>query len=107
MDSDPDLPPMLPGLPNTPATNCRELLLQIIVRGLLDDDVRFVESRQFLNMCMYVGLSPLMAARVRLKFYRGEIDRLKLEGILYGAYIRRSIPEDAPVMWASWKGVPV
>jgi len=99
----PELPPMEPGLPHTSAEACKELLLNMLLRKLISDDVAFVESDFFLITCMYLGLDAETAVKVRLMFYQGRLNIGRLESALLGSYLRRPDEgEGAPVIWQSW-----
>jgi hypothetical protein len=104
----PEVPPLLPGLPHTPASACRELLLHVVVRGLIDGLARgetyFVMSRRFLAFCMYIGLEPETAAKIQAMFLRKQITAEPLEAILRGAYLRFGHDDDEtrPAVWDSW-----
>lgn len=94
--------PLPDGLPNTSSEACKELLLNMLLRKLLADDFEFVSSDFFLITCMYLGLDPETAVKVKLMFYREKLDRRRMESVLLGSRVRRFDEDAAPVSWKSW-----
>src|ERR1700752_3336901 len=70
-------PPMLPGLPNTSLEACQELMLAIVARGIADDDLDYVLSPTFVHHVCYLGLDPVVAVKIKIKYLRKEIDLYK------------------------------
>lgn len=106
----PEVPPLLPGLPHTSASACKELLLHVVIRGLLDgmllQEKSFVMSKLFAIYCMYLGMSVETTAKIQALFYQGKLKgRTKaLEAVLLGAHLRfgSNDEEDRPAVWGAW-----
>ncbi|HJS09408.1 MAG TPA: hypothetical protein VJ809_17195 [Pirellulales bacterium] len=94
------LPPLAPGLPSTNLRALQSLLLAVVVQALADDDLDFVLSPTFIHYCVYIGLDPDVALRIKIKYLRNEIEphRLWWQSI-HGARVRSY---DGVADWQAW-----
>ncbi|RYF40702.1 MAG: hypothetical protein EOO27_47315 [Comamonadaceae bacterium] len=69
----PNVQPMREGLPDTPIDACRELMLAIVARGMIDQDLKYITSPVFIHHLLYVGLDPDAALNVKIAYLQGKV----------------------------------
>lgn len=78
----PDLPPLTPGLRNTPPEAVQNLFGTVFMFGLQEEDRQWVMSDDYLLVADLAGINLDLAERVRSMFLAGQINRATFTGVI-------------------------
>ncbi|MBL8353171.1 MAG: hypothetical protein JNL87_22995 [Burkholderiaceae bacterium] len=78
------MPPLAPGLPNTPLERLQMMFACVLLQGLRDRDTAWVNDPAFLLVCDYAGLQEPTALKVRELYNDGKLNMWRLTYVFNG-----------------------
>lgn len=74
----PDLPPLAPGLPNTPIVRCQALIAAVIWDAIATRDLQWIASHTFTFYMTLLGVNYDVALRAKRHILDGTLGRPRL-----------------------------